>query len=404
MAVDRDVSANAAGNDYGAIADAVFAWSRARDFRGYNKHDGLNSPILNAGLGWSKWTRIAAIQLVTRSPVNLRAMLLVPRTLNPKGLALFVQGALDRFRETEDQQWLDAALSLLDLLVETRSSEGWSGNAWGYDYPWQDPGFYAPRGTPNAVVTAFVCEAFLDAYAITGDERHLEFVDSAIQFFVNDLTVLKDEPEELCLSYMPLPMSMRVLDVSILIASVLARSMQLGGRGAEFATLARRLLTYVVARQTPYHAWYYTDPPEDSLITHDNYHTGFILDAMWRYMEATGDWSWTDEYRLGLKFYRERLFTEDGAPCWMSGTRYPHDIHGAAQGILTFARHHDEYPGFAEQVATWAIDNMYHADGRFYYQRNRWRTKRFTLMRWCNGWMFKALASLSLSLGARTSA
>ena len=402
-----DTVASVAANDganYGAIADAVFAWSRKQGFRGYNKHDGLNSPILAAALGWSKWTRIAAVQLITRSPVNLRAPLLVPRTLNPKGLALFVRGALDRYDATNEQHWLDEALALLDLLVEIGSSQGWSGNAWGYDYPWQDPGFYAPRGTPNAVVTAFVCEAFLDAYQVTGDSKLLEIVDSAIQFFVNDLTVLKDEPKELCLSYMPMPMTMRVMDVSILIASVLARSKHLGGSGANFAPLAERLINYVTERQTLYHAWFYTDPPEDSLITHDNYHTGFILDALWRYMQASGDWSWRDNYHLGLKFYREQLFTEDGAPCWMSDKKYPYDIHGAAQGILTFSRHHEEHPGFAAKVAAWAVDNMYDADGRFYYQKNRWRTKRFTLMRWCNGWMFKALASLSLSLGESNSA
>jgi hypothetical protein len=392
------------GADYGAVADAVFSWSRDYDFRGHNKHDGLNSPILSALLGWSKWPRIVAVQIVTRSPVNLRSPLLVPRTLNPKGLALFVQGALDRYRSTQQQMWLDEALGLLDLLTSISSSQSYSGTAWGYDYPWQDPGFFAPRGTPNAVVTAFVCEAFLDAYEITGEAKLLETVDSAIQFFVNDLTVLKDEPDELCLSYMPMPMSMRVMDVSILIASVLARSKQAGGRGADFVPVAERLLSYVMARQTSNHAWFYTDPPEDSLITHDNYHTGFILDALWRYMHATDDWAWMDQYRHGLEFYRARLFSDEGAPRWMHNKEYPYDIHGAAQGVLTFARHQQEYPGFATKVAAWAMNNMYHADGRFYYQKNRWRTKRFTLMRWCNAWMFKALANLSLSLGESTRA
>jgi len=81
-----------------AVLDQVYAWSRTQGWRGWNKHDGLNSPILLALLGWGKWPRMIAIQGVMRFPVNLRPWLLTPKTYNPKGLALFVQGLLDRYR------------------------------------------------------------------------------------------------------------------------------------------------------------------------------------------------------------------------------------------------------------------------------------------------------------------
>ena len=109
-------------------------------------------------------------------------------------------------------------------------------------------------------------------------------------------------------------------------------------------------------------------------------------------MSATGDSSWEPCYRLGLRFYAERLFNPDGAPRWMSDRDYPHDIHGAAQGILTFCRHVTEYPGLADRVARWAIRWMYSSEGRFYYQQTRFGTRTFTLLRWCNAWMFRALS------------
>jgi hypothetical protein len=80
----------------------------------------------------------------------------------------------------------------------------------------------------------------------------------------------------------------------------------------------------------------------------------------------------------------------------MHDTEYPHDIHGAAQGILTFSRHQEQYPDFAEKIAKWATANMYHASGRFYYQQRRLFTIRFTLLRWCNGWMCRALSAYLL--------
>jgi len=373
------------------IVEATFQWSRQQQYQGYNKHDGLNSPILNTLLGWGKWPRIIAIQAVMRFPVNLRPLLLTPKVYNPKGLALFAQGLMDRFQTTGKAQYLDEALELLNILEHITSPGDWHGKAWGYHYPWQDPGFFAPTAMPNAVVTAFVCEAFLDAYRITDNEHYLEIVGQAINFFLHDLTILKETDEELCLGYMPIPMTMRVMDVSILIGTILAQYALLTDN-QKLKKTAWLLVNYVVNQQTEYHAWYYTDPPQDSHITHDNYHTGFILDALWRYMKATGDTIWMPNYEKGLAFYAKHHFSSDGAPRWMHDREFPHDIHGAAQGILTFSRHQEEFPGLADKITEWAITNMYHPSGRFYYQQNQWIKRRFTLLRWCNGWMCRALS------------
>lgn len=375
------------------VLDQTYHWSRIRDYRGHTKHDALNSPVLRAAFGWSKWTRILAIQGVMRFPVNLRPLLLVPETVNPKGLALFAMGLIDRYRVTGEQRHLTEAEELLGRLLKLRSPGNWAGICWGYPYPWQDLGFFAPPHTPNAVVTCFVGEAFLEAYRETGNAQYLQTVKSSANFLLRHLTILKDTEDELCFAYMPLPMTMRVMDVSILISALLAQYDTLSQWKA-FEQPARKLLNYVIGRQTEYGAWFYTDPPEVSPIRHDNYHTGFILDALWRYMKTSNDWSWISDYRKGLKFYATHLFNSNGSPRWMSDRDYPHDIHGAAQGIITFSRHRQEYPGKAESIARWALDTMYHHSGRFYYQESRFYKKRFTLMRWCNAWMARALAVL----------
>lgn len=375
------------------VLDDVYAWSRQQRFRGYNKHDGLNSPILSAFFGWGKWPRLVAIQGVMRFPVNLRPLLGVPKTYNPKGLALFVQGLLDRYTAHKRPEFLKEAEELLELLLHIRSPGTWSGSCWGYHYPWRDAGFFAPTNTPNAVVTSFACQAFLDAYRVTGNSHYLETVGEAVKFFQSDLKVLKDAQHELCLSYMPLPMTTRVMDVSILIGSIVAQHAQLSG-DAHAIDMAQRLVTYVIRRQTEQYAWFYTDPPGNSHIRHDNYHTGFILDALWLYMKATGDTSFEKHYWGGLEFYAQHLFNENGSPRWMSDKDYPHDIHGAAQGVITFSRHQDKYPGLAFKIAEWALSNLYNKKGRFYYQQTKMMTKKITLLRWCNAWMARALACL----------
>ena len=389
------------GRQIDHILDDVFSWSRKQEFKGYNKHDGLNSPPLRLLLGWAKWPRLIAIQTVMRAPINIRPLLGVPKTINPKGLALFTMGLLDRYRTDGSPRHLDEAKKLLGLLEAAQSQGAWSGSCWGYPYPWQDLGFFAPPHTPNAVVTAFVCEAFLAAYRTTKKTTYLETVGSACRFFLNDLTVLEDTPQSLCLAYMPMPMQMRVMDVSILIGSVMSQYSSLTGDNRMSET-ASRLVHYVVKQQTDYGAWFYTDPPSDSLIRHDNYHTGFILDALWRYMSASGNWQWTDAYEKGLHFYAKHLFNNDGSPRWMSDRDFPHDIHGAAQGLITFslARNNGyEYDELLKKIGRWAINNLYNREGRFYYQQGPFWTKKFTLLRWCNAWMFRGLATLAATAG-----
>lgn len=377
------------------VARAVARYSEAEGWKGWNKHDGLNSPIMAALLGWGRWPRMVAIQGVMRFPINLRPWLLTPKVYNPKGLALFAQALLDLHRTTAEPEYLRSATALLDLLLELRSPDlagrsPWSGACWGYHYPWQDPGFYAPTNMPNAVVTTFVCEAMLDGWRTCSDPRYLDAAASASGFFLNDLIRLKDTDAELCLGYMPVPMTMRVMDVSVLIGAVLAQLAAVRP-DPQLSSIAERLVRYVVNRQTDYAAWYYTDPPGDSHIRHDNYHTGFILDALDRYGAAANDRQWQRVHDRGLEFYAARLFNEDGAPRWMSDTDYPHDIHGAAQGILTFARCDRQ---LARRIAGWALRHMYDPSGRFYYQRSARFTKRFTLLRWCNAWMLRGLAAL----------
>lgn len=385
------------------ICRAVLDYAEARHYRGYNKHDALNSPLLRALTFDTKWLRILATQLVTRAPVNLRPLLGVRPTVNPKGMSLFARAylslhELDAPAGGYDAAWLSKAETCLDWLAEhSQRPHGYSGDCWGYPYDWQDLGFFARADMPNCVVTCFVARAFVHAHQATGKQRYLDVARSACDFLLRDLTVLHDSPDMLAISYAPVDMQWVVMDTSALAGTLIAQvAAQTGER--DLLAQARRLLRYVLDKQTDYGAWYYSHPASDSNITHDNYHTGFILDAILEYRDATGDDEVMAHYHRGLSFYAERLFLLNGAPKWMHDRTLPHDVHGAAQGIITFshaARFRAGYGRFARTIADWAIANLYDPSaGRFYYQVGRYRTKRFTLMRWCNAWMARALTTL----------
>jgi len=387
---------------YRRVLDDTLRYSRSCDWAGYNKHDGLNSPLLSRLPGRWRWTRIAAIQAVMRAPVNVRPWLGVPHTRNPKGLGLFAHALLDLHAAGGREEAREEAHELLGWLLAHPAS-GFRGLGWGYPYPWQDLGFYAPRHFPNRVVTSWIGFAFLEALRQSGAKEYATAVAGIAEFLTGEPNVLCDEPEMKCYSYVP-DRSVRwaVMDVPALVGAFLAEAGALLGR-ERFRDEARRLLGWVVDKQTAYGAWFYTHPPTDSLITHDNYHTAIILDCLDRYRLATGDERFDEAYQQGLIYYRDHLFTAGGAPRWRNDKEYPYDIHGAASGILCFLRAAGRDPSYASQaqkVLDWTLENMYDPSGFFYYQKTRWFTKKFCLLRWANGWMCRALAAVLRSRSA----
>ena len=187
-----------------------------------------------------------------------------------------------------------------------------------------------------------------------------------------------------------------VMDVSALTGALAARLGKLTG-DRDLTHQGGRLVRYVVSKQTDYGAWYYADPPSASHITHDNYHTGFILDAILGYGLATGSDEFEPAYQRGIEFYARKLFEPGGAARFMSDRLYPIDIHGCAQGVITFSlqqRCLGAGGDTAARVLQWTLDNMWDpGSGWFYYQRRRRYRTRIRELRWCQGWMSWALAS-----------
>jgi hypothetical protein len=217
-----------------------------------------------------------------------------------------------------------------------------------------------------------------------------------VRFLLDAPTTLFEDGDRRCVSYVPdETVTWIVMDVSALAGALAARVGALTN-DSELITEGCRLVRYVVSKQTDEGAWFYTDPPSDSRITHDNYHTGFILDAISQAGRSAGTDEFETAYRTGIEFYRQRLFEPDGAARFMSDQHYPVDIHGCAQGVITFSlqQRYDGVGGaFAGRVLDWTLANMWDPDsGWFYYQKRRAIRTKIRELRWCQGWMSWALA------------
>jgi hypothetical protein len=373
----------------------VLKYAARNDFKGYNKYDALDSRLLWFLSFGSRFLRLVYSQVVMRFPVNIRPLLFVPKTRNPKGIALFAMAYMNRYKASGHAFDLAKAEELLDWLL-SHPSTGHKGICWGYQHPWQDVGFFAPAHLPNRVVTYFVDTAMLDCYEITRNEKYLNAAHDSLKFMLEEPKVIYEDEQMKALSYVPDErINWIVMDVSILVGSIVSRICKYRP-DERLKKEARKLVHFVVDKMTDYGAWYYTYPAGDHPRKHDNYHTGYILDAILDYSDNTGDQSFMDAYHKGLKYYEENLFLENGAPKWANDKVYPLDVHGSAQGIITFmkaARFDKRYAGLAKKYALWAIDNMQNkSEGYFYYQKMKYFRKPFTLMRWSCGWMSRGLS------------
>jgi hypothetical protein len=383
------------------IYDSLYKYCHARDFSGYDPFDGLSSRIFQATpLKKIAPARVVWLQMVKRSPFNLRSFLQVPKGLNSKGIALFALAELSRFRATQLPEHQTNARLLLGKLYTLRiagasETKDTQKSAWGYNFDWQSRAFFAPRGTPTIVPTAFAARALIEGYELLKDEIFLQTAAEVCEFIVHDLNRSFETDEEICFSYTPLDRSI-IFNASLLAGETLA-SVGVLTNNQKWLTLAEKSAHFVIRRQDAKGFWAYGAKRRHDWI--DNFHTAFILQSLYRLQKWIPALQTETEsvLRRGFNFWVNNFFLPDGCPKYYDNSAYPLDIHSAAAAIVALCELKDfdeKALPLAEKTAAWAIANMRDQRGFFYYQKRRFYTEKTTFIRWANAWMLYAMARL----------
>ncbi|HEU4710633.1 MAG TPA: hypothetical protein VFS76_03670 [Pyrinomonadaceae bacterium] len=357
------------GVDIEVAYKQLLAWCRDRDFAGHDPFDALNSRVFHSTpFAGSRNARLIWTQLVKRSPLDLRGVAAVPAQRNAKGIALFALA-------TKQPELL---ADLLELKID-----GYSGACWGYNFDWQSRNFFAPRGTPTIVPTAFAARAFIE-------QGSLQVARSVCDFILRDLPRTGD----ICFSYAP-NTSTRIFNASLLAAEVLACVGKLTGE-SDLCDVAVRAARYAVNHQRDDGSWPYGTEPTQSWI--DNFHTAYNLFSLKRIIDACPDAAeFQPALERGYNYWKTNFFLAEGWPKYYHDDPYPADAHAAASAIVTLVecrKLDDTALKLAQNVARWTIQNLRDERGFFYYQRRRFYTIRKPYMRWAQAWMLYALARL----------
>ncbi len=375
--------------------EALFRWCEARNWAGHDPYDGLNSRVFQSlpkVIRTNRYARLVLIQLVKRSPVNLRGVLRVAPGHNPKGVGLFLAGMarLDAARASVDQpmQHRDLARTLVEQLA-TLATPGYAGACWGYNFDWQARAFFQPKGMPTVVASSFVAHALLDAAEAYGDERALDLARSTGDFIRRDLhRTTADGAPGFSFSYSPLDRT-QVFNASLLGARLLARLCAATGDDT-LRDDALNAARFVAHYQRADGSWGYGTAGFQTWV--DNFHTGFNLECLADIDRHLGTTEFADAVERGYRYYRETLFLPDGTPKYFNTATYPVDVHASAQAVITHLALGQ--PDEAERAADWALRHMRDPEGFFYFQKHPRRTVKTPFMRWSQAWMFYALGSL----------
>jgi len=367
-------------------------WLDRNDYRGYDTFDGLSAKFLRPLTFENSLLRTVLQQGVRRFPLNMRPLLLIPKSRSTKGMGFLARGFLRLHACTAERPWRDKAELALQWLIDNQS-RGYSGACWGNHFDYQSRTFFLPKGVPTVVWTSLIGHALFDGYEYLKKDEFLQTAVSACEHIVRDITVYPDG-EGACISYVP-GLNSQVHNANTLAGGLLARAYSHTGN-EDFRILARKAMQYTAQHQRPDGSWWYGE--KANLHWVDNFHTAYVLDCFRHYSESAGDHSFETQMMRGYEYWKKTFFLPDGTPRYYNNKTLPIDIQCCSQAIDTFIFFSDLDPeavSLARQVAHWTIGNMQHRSGYFYYRRYSQRlVNKTATLHWGQATMFCALAGL----------
>lgn len=379
--------------------ESLDSYLSRNEWRDYDPFDGLSTPAADLLTMKNHYLRIALQQTIRRFPVNLRPLLGIKKMSSSKGFGFCALGYLVLYEQTKDADYLGKLERCLNWLVD-HSNPHYAGYSWGNHFSYESRHGTIPKGMPTIVWTSLIANVFIDAYETLNVPAYLDVAKGCGEFILNDIGRYAVSDTEQCLMYTP-PVNGRQPSLNGCIHNSNVLGAWLLGRlyrhthDSRFLDLSQKAIRYTASHQRSDGSWFYGELPKYQWV--DSFHTGYVLESIHGYIQATGDDTFQGVLQKGYDYFVDRFFEPDGRPRYYNNKTYPIDIQCASQGIQTLVRLKKLKQGstqLALKVARWTVANMRDAKGYFYYRKYPLVTNKTSTFHWGQSTMFSALSHL----------
>ena len=383
---------------YASILDTIMDHAQSNNYESYDVSDLMKNNYylyaknLPAGI-LRKAMFGSYIRLIQYKPEWVRPFVKEKGYVYPQGQSIVIRSLVELAKKKHPIGDLEEAKKIANWLIENRSPHS-KHYGWGQPFLWHSRKPF-PINIPRATVSSQVAWAFLDLFEITGDEQYLDIAKDVCYLFMEEFNYTPDNNGNFCISYTTID-NYHVHNASILAASVMMRVFKIL-EIEEIGAFGKKAIDFTTSHQNEDGSFYYWAPPDKLNYTIDNYHTGFVLESLRTIKDDWGDNSYDMVYKKGIEYYFDNLF--DGAtPKLTNKKKYPIDIQGCAQSIITFCMDGGDprYMRKAKEIADYSIGSFFLKNQKHFAYRiykNGHKDKSY-YFRWGDAWMMRALAYL----------
>ncbi|MDR3458979.1 MAG: hypothetical protein P4N60_16145 [Verrucomicrobiae bacterium] len=295
---------------------------------------------------------------------------------------------------TGEVEHLEKAVHFLDVLKQTRCPD-YPEYCWGYPFDWVTRFSTIKRGTPLITTTPYVFEAFLQVQRLRPAEQQQKILESIVRHAVTDIRDFKYSEQAKTCSYTPHDEG-KIVNASAYRAALLVTAAKFLNND-ELLGVAGFNVNFVLETQKPDGSWpYAVDGVRDFV---DHFHTCFVMKALAKIYQVTGDRRILKALENGLDYYLKNLFSEDGMPRPFSKaprlTVYQCELYDCAEAInlcLLLRREFPRVEQTLETVIRGIIKGWVKRDGSFRSRRLKSGWDNVPMHRWAQSQMFRSLA------------
>ncbi len=295
----------------------------------------------------------------------------------------------------KQESHLKRAVHFLEVLEATRC-KGFGNYCWGYPFNWETRTGTYHEGTPMITSVPYMYEAFRQVHQLDGNSHWLDVMHSIAQHALEDYQDYEMSRRASSCSYAPGKENTKgVINASAYRAVVLTRA-AIDFSDGKYKKVADRNLNFVLESQNPNGSWYYsTDNVRDFV---DHFHTCFVLKALTKIEQLTGDAQCRSAIERGVDYYVKNLFDADGFPKPFSKaprlTVYRRELYDYAEcinvGVLLKGRF-PELDGIVSLVIGDVLTRWQKSDGSFRARELLIGWDNVPMHRWAQAQMFRSL-------------